>query len=62
MSKNKRNYNQDYFKVGGSAQPGEQEMPQQNKQKLTRQGKGRAKGRKVPPGAPGTEPDPDPGT
>ena len=59
MTKNKRNYNQDYFKVGGSAQPGEQEMPEQQKQKLTRGPKG-AKSRKVPPGAPGTEPaDPE---
>ena len=37
MAKHRRNYNQDHFKVGGSAQPGEQEMPEQNKEKLTRQ-------------------------
>ena len=55
MTKNKRNYNQDYFKVGGSPQPGEQEMPEQHKQKLSRSKKA-VKGRKVPPGAPGTEP------
>jgi hypothetical protein len=62
VTKNKRNYNQDYFKVGGSAQPGEQEMPEQNKQKLTRQRKGVDKNRKVPPGAPGTEPDAESGS
>jgi hypothetical protein len=59
MAKNKRNYNQDYFKVGGSAQPGEQEMPEQNKQKATRRPKSTPKNRKVPPGAPGHEADPE---
>jgi hypothetical protein len=61
MTKHKRNYNQDYFKVGGSPQPGEQEMPDQSKQKLTRAEKS-AKSRKVPPGAPGTEPASDENT
>jgi hypothetical protein len=34
MAKNRRNYNQDHFKVGGSAQPGDQEVTQREKQKL----------------------------
>ena len=55
MTKHKRNYNQDHFKVGGSPQPGEQEMPEQNKQKLAK-ARQAEKGGKVPPGAPGTEP------
>ncbi len=37
MAKNKRNYNQDYFKVGGSAQPGDQQVPDREKQKLAQQ-------------------------
>jgi hypothetical protein len=56
MTKKARNYNQDYFKVGGSAQPGEQHVPADDKQKLGQQQKG-DRSRKVPPGAPGTEPD-----
>ena len=36
MAKNRRNYNQDHFKVGGSAQPGDQEVPAREKQKLSR--------------------------
>ena len=35
MAKNRRNYNQDHFKVGGSAQPGDQEVTQREKQKLS---------------------------
>jgi hypothetical protein len=56
MTKNKRNYNQDYFKVGGSPQPGEQEMPEQSKERMARSRKEERR-RKVPPGAPGTEPE-----
>ncbi len=54
MGKPRRNYNQDHFKVGGSPQPGDEQTPERNKQKLTRARK-RVKGRKVPPGAPGTQ-------
>lgn len=57
MTKNRRNYNQDHFKVGGSAQPGDEVLPEQDKHKLAQQGDEEAKRRKVPPGAPGTEPD-----
>ena len=56
MTKNKRNYNQDYFKVGGSPQPGEQEMPEQSKEQMARSRKEQHR-RKVPPGAPGPEPE-----
>jgi hypothetical protein len=52
MAKNKRNYNQDYFKVGGSPQPGEQEMPEQSKERMA-QARKEERRRKVPPGAPG---------
>lgn len=46
MAKNRRNYNQDHFKVGGSAQPGDQEVTQREKQKLstTRKKAGKKKG------------------
>jgi hypothetical protein len=56
MTKKPRNYNQDYYKVGGSTQPGEQEMPEHNKHQVTQQGKAGKKG-KIPPGAPGHEHD-----
>jgi hypothetical protein len=57
MTKNSRNYNQNYFKVGGTTQPGEQHLPAgDDKEKLARQAKS-GRGRKAPPGAPGTEPD-----
>ncbi len=56
MTKNKRNYNPDYFKVGGSAQPADQvPRPEDEKEKVANQG--RPKGSKdVPTGAPGHTP------
>ena len=52
MTKKPRNYNQDYFKVAGSLQPGDEEVPRIEKQEMTQQGRRARKG-KIPPGAPG---------
>jgi hypothetical protein len=56
MTKKARNYNQDHFKVGGSAQPGDELVQGEDKQKLGQQSD---RSRKVPPGAPGTGTDGD---
>jgi hypothetical protein len=59
MARNKRNYNQDHFKVGGSAQPGGQEVPDREKQKLATQKEkqGRGKHARVEPPPVGDGPD-----
>jgi hypothetical protein len=54
MTKKARNYNQDFYKVGGSGQPGEQVMPEYGKHRMTQQGRIGRRG-KIPPGAPGHE-------
>ena len=53
MAKNRRNYNQDHFKVGGSAQPGDDIVHEQEDAKLGQQ-RSRTRG-DAPEGAPGTE-------
>ena len=55
MAKNRRNYNQDHFKVGGSAQPGDDIVHEQEDAKLGQQ---RSRTRSdAPEGAPGAERD-----
>lgn len=54
MSRKKRgNYNQDYFKVGGSPQPGDDILQERQKQRFTEQ----QKEQKPPPPSGPSEPE-----